>query len=76
LSKDFLGLIVVAFLIAAPLGWLLMNNWLRDFAYRTDISWWVFGVAVISTLAITCIAVAFQTMKAAFANPIKSLRTE
>ncbi len=76
LSKDFLGLIVIAFLIAAPLAWLLMSNWLRDFAYRTSISWWVFGVAVISTLAITCVAIAFQTVKAAFANPIKSLRTE
>jgi len=76
LSKDFLGLIIVAFLIAAPIAWLLMNNWLRDFAYRTDISWWVFVIAVLSTLAITCIAVAFQTIKAAFANPITSLRTE
>jgi len=76
LSKDFLGLIMVAFFIAAPLAWLLMNNWLRDFAYRTDISWWVFGVAVLSTLTITCIAIAFQTVKAAFANPIRSLRME
>ncbi len=76
LSKDFLGLIMVAFLIAAPVAWFLMNNWLRDFAYRTNISWWVFAVAVLSTLAITSIAIAFQTVKAAFANPIKSLRTE
>jgi ABC-type antimicrobial peptide transport system permease subunit len=76
LSKDFLGLIMVAFLIAAPVAWFLMNSWLRDFAYRTNISWWVFAVAVLSTLAITSIAIAFQTIKAAFANPIKSLRTE
>jgi putative ABC transport system permease protein len=67
---------MVAFLIAAPVAWFLMNNWLRDFAYRTNISWWVFAVAVLSTLAITSIAIAFQTVKAAFANPIKSLRTE
>jgi putative ABC transport system permease protein len=76
LSKDFLNLIMLAFLIAAPIAWFLMNNWLQDFAYRTDISWWVFVAAVLSTLAITCIAVAFQTIKAAIANPIKSLRTE
>jgi len=76
LSKDFLALIMVAFLIAAPVAWFLMNNWLRDFAYRTSVSWWVFAVAVLSTLAITSIAIAFQTIKAAFTNPIKSLRTE
>ncbi len=76
LSKDFLRLILLAFLIAAPIAWFLMNNWLRDFAYRTDISWWVFAVAILSTLIITCIAIAFQTAKAALANPIKSLRVE
>ncbi len=76
LSKDFLGLIMIAFLIAAPIAWFLMNKWLRDFAYRTDISWWVFGVAVFATLALTCIAIAYQTIKAAFANPIRSLKAE
>jgi putative ABC transport system permease protein len=76
LSKGFLRLIIIAFLIAAPIAWLLMNKWLQDFAYRTDISWWVFAVAVLSALAVTCIAVGFQTIKAAIANPVKSLRTE
>jgi ABC-type antimicrobial peptide transport system permease subunit len=76
LSKDFLKLIVVAFFIAAPIAWLLMNKWLQDFAYRTSISWWVFAVAVLAALVVTSIAVGFQTIKAAVANPVKSLRTE
>jgi ABC-type antimicrobial peptide transport system permease subunit len=76
LSKDFLRLIILAFLIAAPLAALLMNKWLEDFAYRTHISWWVYAVAVFAALFVTSIAVGFQTIKAAIANPIKSLRTE
>jgi ABC-type antimicrobial peptide transport system permease subunit len=76
LSKDFLKLIIVAFFMAAPVAWILMNKWLQDFAYRTAISWWVFAVAVIAALVVTCIAVGFQTIKAAIANPVKSLRTE
>ncbi|HYK44370.1 MAG TPA: FtsX-like permease family protein, partial [Parafilimonas sp.] len=76
LSKDFLRLIVIAFFIAAPAGWLLMNKWLQDFAYRTTISWWVFVAAVVAALLVTGIAVGFQTIKAAVANPVKSLRTE
>jgi putative ABC transport system permease protein len=76
LSKDFLRLIVIAFLIAAPIAWLLMNKWLQDFAYRTKISWWVFAVAVLAALVVTCAAVGFQTIKAAVANPVESLRSE
>jgi ABC-type antimicrobial peptide transport system permease subunit len=76
LSKDFLKLIIVAFFIAAPVAWILMNKWLQEFAYRTAISWWVFAAAVLSALVVTCIAVGFQTIKAALANPVKSLRTE
>jgi putative ABC transport system permease protein len=76
LSKNFLRLIVIAFLIAAPLGWFLMQRWLNDFAYRTPISFWVFAVAFFSALFVTCIAVGFQTIKAAIANPVKSLRSE
>jgi putative ABC transport system permease protein len=76
LSKDFLRLIILAFLIAAPLAAILMNKWLEDFAYRTHISWWVYAVAVFAALLVTSIAVGFQTIKAAVANPIKSLRTE
>ncbi len=76
LSKDFLRLIIIAFVIAAPVAWYLMNKWLQDFAYRTPISWWVFAVAIFSALVVTCIAVGFQTIKAAIANPVNSLRTE
>jgi putative ABC transport system permease protein len=76
LSKDFLYLIAIAFLIAAPIAWLLMNRWLQDFAYRTQISWWVFAVAVLAALVVTSAAVGFQTIKAAIANPIKSLKAE
>ena len=76
LSKDFLLLIIVAFFIAAPVAWILMNKWLQGFAYRTTISWWVFAVSVLAALIVTCIAVGFQTIKAAIANPVKSLRTE
>jgi putative ABC transport system permease protein len=76
LSKDFLRLIVIAFCIAAPVGWLLMNKWLQDFSYRTQISWWVFVLAAVAAIVVTCIAVGFQTIKAAVANPVKSLRTE
>jgi ABC-type antimicrobial peptide transport system permease subunit len=76
LSKDFLRLIVIAFLIAAPIAGFVMNKWLQDFAYRTSMSWWVFAVAVVSILAVTCLAVGFQTIKAAVANPVKSLRSE
>ena len=76
LSKDFLRLILIAFLVAAPVAWIIMNKWLQDFAYRTEISWWVFVVAVLAALLITCIAVGFQTIKAAVTNPVRSLRSE
>ncbi len=76
LSKEFLRLIVIAFLVAAPIAWFLMNRWLQDFAYRTQISWWVFAVAILAALVVTGIAVGFQTVKAATANPVKSLRSE
>ena len=76
LSRDFVRLIMIAFLIAAPIAWMLMNNWLRDFAYRTDISWWVFATAILATLLVTGVAIAYQATKAAIANPIKSLRAE
>ena len=76
LSKDFLRLILIAFLIAAPVAGLLMNRWLRDFAYRTSISWWVFAVAVLAALVITGLAVGFQTIRAAVTNPVKSLKAE
>ncbi len=76
LSKDFLRLIIIAFFIAAPLAWLLMNKWLQDFAYRTSISWWIFALGILAAFVTTCIAVGFQTIKAALANPVDTLRSE
>jgi ABC-type antimicrobial peptide transport system permease subunit len=76
LSKDFLRLIVIAFLIAAPVAWYLMNQWLQGFAYRTVISWWIFAATVTGAIVITAIAVGYQTIRAALINPVKSLRSE
>jgi putative ABC transport system permease protein len=76
LSKEFLVLVIVAALIAFPLGWWAMNKWLEDFAYRIHIEWWVFPVAGIAALIIALLTVSFQAIKAALANPVKSLRTE
>jgi putative ABC transport system permease protein len=76
LSKDFLQLVIISFFIAAPVAWYFMYGWLKDFAYRISISWWVFIIAGIAALAIALFTVSFQAIKAAFANPVKSLRTE
>ncbi len=76
LSKDFLKLVCIAFLIAAPIAWIVMNKWLQDFAYRIHISWWVFAAAAFGAILITVITISFQAIKAALANPVKSLRTE
>jgi putative ABC transport system permease protein len=76
LSKNFLLLVVISSLIAFPVAWWAMNHWLEDFPYRVDISWWVFGVAIVAALLIAFITVSFQSVKAATANPVKSLRTE
>ena len=76
LSKNFLLLVVIASMIAFPIAWLWMNSWLKDFPYRVNISWWVFGIAIIAALAVALLTVSFQAIKAALANPVKSLRTE
>jgi putative ABC transport system permease protein len=76
LSKEFLVLVIIAALIAFPIGWWAMNKWLEDFAYRIHIEWWVFPVAGIVALIIALLTVSFQAIKAALANPVKSLRTE
>ena len=76
LSKEYLVLIAVAFLLAAPVAWLLMKNWLQNFAYRTSLDWWVFLVTILSIITIALITVSYQAIKAAIANPIKSLRSE
>ena len=76
LSKDFLKLVVIAIIIAIPLAWYFMHNWLQDFAYRIDIGWWVFAITGIMAVFIALITISFQAIKAAVANPVKSLRTE
>jgi putative ABC transport system permease protein len=76
LSKDFLKLVVIAAVIAFPVAWLAMSKWLEDFAYRIDIPWWVFIVAGMIAAFIAFATISFQALKAANANPVKSLRTE
>ncbi len=75
-SKEFIILIAIAFAIATPVAYYLMHNWLTDFAYRITISFWVFIVAGLSAIFIALITISFQTIRAAIANPVKSLRTE
>ena len=76
LSKDFVLLVVIASLIAIPLAYYYMNGWLHNYKYRTEISWYVFAIAIGGALLITLLTVSFQAIKAAVANPVKSLRTE
>lgn len=76
LSKDFVLLVAIAIVIATPLSWIFMNQWLKDFAYRIDINWAVFIVAGCIAVVIALITVSFQAIRAAIANPVKSLRTE
>lgn len=75
-SNDFLKLILLAGIIASPIAWWAMNKWLQGFAYRIDISWWMFAVAVLSAVVIASITIGYQSIKAAVANPVESLRTE
>lgn len=75
-SQDFLKLVVVALVIASPVAWYAMHTWLADFAYRTDIHWWVFALAGSLTVGIALLTVSFQSIKAALTNPVKSLRSE
>jgi putative ABC transport system permease protein len=76
LSKDFLKLVAIAALMAFPIAWYAMNNWLKDFAYRIDMQWWVFMMAGIIAAFIAFLTVSFQAIRAAVANPVKALRAE
>jgi ABC-type antimicrobial peptide transport system permease subunit len=76
LSKDFVVLVIISCLIAAPIAWYFLNQWLQKYEYRTHISWWIFAVAGISALVITLLTVSYQAIKASLTNPVKSLRTE
>ena len=76
LSKDFIKLVLLSAIIAFPLSWWFMSKWLQDFAYRIDISWWIFALAGIIALLIAVLTVSSQAVKAALSNPVKSLRAE
>lgn len=76
LSKDFLKLVVISFVIAAPIAWWAMYKWLQDYDYRITIQWWVFALACLLSVLIALFTISFQSIKAAIANPVKSLRTE
>ncbi|GAB3175459.1 ABC transporter permease [Telluribacter humicola] len=76
LSKDFLQLVLVAIVVASPLAWYAMEQWLQDFAYRIDIQWWVFALAGVVAVLVAFLTVSFQSLKAALMDPVKSLRSE
>ncbi|MFQ5639597.1 MAG: ABC transporter permease [bacterium] len=76
LSKDFVKLVLVANFIAWPVAWWAMNRWLENFAYRIEVSWWVFALAGGLALGIALLTVSTQAIKAALANPVESLRYE
>lgn len=76
LSKDFIKLVLLAIIIASPVAWYIMHLWLQDFAYRINISWWIFALAGLLSLMIALLVIGFQTVRTAIANPINSLRTE
>ena len=75
-SKEFIILIAIAFVIASPIAWYFMDDWLRDYPYRINLSWWIFLAGGIGAIIIALITVSFQAIKAAIANPVRSLRTE
>ncbi len=76
LSGNFMRLIAVSIVIAFPAAWYMMHKWLQQFQYKVDIDWWVFGLAGIIAICIALVTVSYQSIKAALANPVKSLRTE
>jgi len=76
LSKDFIRLVIIAILIASPVAWWSMSKWLAGYNYHIAISWWIFLAAGLLAIIIALFTVSFQAIKAALANPVKSLRTE
>lgn len=76
LSKEFVGLVIISLVVAMPAAWYLMNNWLQKYEYRSTIAWWIFVAAGAGALLITLLTVSYQSIKAALANPVNSLRSE
>jgi ABC-type antimicrobial peptide transport system permease subunit len=75
-SIDFVKLVVIALVIASPIAWYLMDGWLQDFTYKVQISWWLYVVAGVVAVVIALITISFQSLKAAFTNPVTALRSE
>jgi putative ABC transport system permease protein len=76
LNMDFVKWVGIAFLIAFPIAWYVMNNWLQGFAYKTELSWWIFGLAGILAIGIALLTVSWQSWRAATRNPVEALRYE
>lgn len=76
LSKDFISLVLISVVIATPIAWYFMNQWLERYTYRTEIHWWIFALAGMAALVITVLTVSYQAIRAAISDPVKSLRTE
>jgi putative ABC transport system permease protein len=76
LARDFIRLVLLAFVLATPIAWFFLNRWLNDFSYRISIGWWIFPLTGVLTLLIALLTIGLQTVKAAFANPVESLRSE
>jgi predicted permease len=76
LSKDFVRLVLLSSVVAFPLAWWIMDNWLNDYEYRITISWWIFGIAALLAIIVALFTISFQAIKAAMVNPVKSLRAE
>jgi ABC-type antimicrobial peptide transport system permease subunit len=76
LSKNFLGLVMVAFIIASPVAWWIANAWLEGFSYRVAVSWWIFALTAIISAVIALLTISYQAIRAALTNPTKNLRNE
>jgi predicted permease len=76
LSREFIVLVVIAFCLAAPIAYYVLSDWLQNYQYRTELSWWIFAVAGLGALAVTLLTVSYQSIRAALMNPVKSLRSE
>jgi ABC-type antimicrobial peptide transport system permease subunit len=76
LSKDFVMLVIISLLIATPVSYYFMHQWLQGYQYRTEITWWIFAIAALGAMILTLLTVSYQSIKAALANPVKSLKTE
>jgi putative ABC transport system permease protein len=76
LNRDFVKWVVIAFVIATPIAWYVMHKWLENFAYKTELSWWIFALAGLLSLGIALLTVSWQSWKAATRNPVEALRYE